>query len=120
MNSKHYNINQLRIDLWNELKEKSNHLTRIQQGDAFDNHLKELNDVLQNLLSIEQYFSFPGTSLVRKLMTSFEKREFKAISNHIAEIVSLLVSDNYRTHPEILEEKFSNGYTKESSSNSIN
>ena len=24
MNSKHYNINQLRIDLWNELKEKTN------------------------------------------------------------------------------------------------
>ena len=118
MNSKHYNINQLRIDLWNELKEKSNQLTRMQEGDGFDERLKELNDVLQNLLSIEQYFSFPGTSLVRKLMTSFEKLEFKAVSNHIAEIVSLLVSDNYRTHPEILEEKFSNGYTKESSSNS--
>jgi hypothetical protein len=67
MNSKHYNINQLRIDLWNELKEKSNYLTRIQQGEAFDEHLKELNSVLQTLLNIEQYFSFPGASLVRKL-----------------------------------------------------
>ncbi len=118
MNSKHYNINQLRIDLWNELKEKSNNLNRLQQNETLNKHLKELNDVLQNLLSIEQYFSFPGTPLVRKLMASFEKREFKAVSNQIAEIVSLLVSDNYRTHPEILEEKFSNDYANEVSSNS--
>ena len=51
MNSKHYNINQLRIDLWNELKEKSNHITRIQQEPSFDLSLNDMNDVLQNLLS---------------------------------------------------------------------
>ena len=39
MNSKHYNINQLRIDLWNELKEKSNQITRLQNSDVFETRL---------------------------------------------------------------------------------
>jgi len=72
MNSKHYNINQLRIDLWNELKEKSNNITRIQQEPSFDSSLNDMNEVLQNLLSIEQYFSFPGAPLVRKIIKSVE------------------------------------------------
>ena len=111
MNSKHYNINQLRIDLWNELKEKSNNITRLPQDATFDASLNDLNEVLQNLLSIEQYFSFPGAPLVRKIIKSVEKRELKAVSNQVAEIVYLLVSDNYRTHPEVLGEKFKGGYS---------
>ena len=111
MNSKHYNINQLRIDLWNELKEKSNNITQIQQAPIFDTALGNMNEVLQNLLSIEQYFSFPGAPLVRKIIKSVEKRELKAVSNQVAEIVYLLVSDNYRTHPEVLGEKLKGGYS---------
>ena len=111
MNSKHYNINQLRIDLWNELKEKSSNITRVPKDESFDAPLSELNEVLQNLLSIEQYFSFPGAPLVRKIVKSVEKRELMAVSNQVAEIVYLLVSDNYRTHPEVLGEKFKGGYT---------
>ena len=111
MNSKHYNINQLRIDLWNELKEKSNNITRIVQEPTFNSALTDMNEVLQNLLSIEQYFSFPGAPLVRKIIKSVEKRELKAVSNQVAEIVYLLVSDNYRTHPEVLGEKLKGSYT---------
>lgn len=111
MNSKHYNINQLRIDLWNELKEKSNIITQIQQDPSFDVALSDMNEVLQNLLSIEQYFSFPGAPLVRKIIKSVEKRELRAVSNQVAEIVYLLVSDNYRTHPEVLGEKMNGGYS---------
>ncbi len=68
MNSNHYNINQLRIDLWNELKEKSNQITRFQQHATFEERLHELNEVLQNLLSIEQYFAFPGNGLVNQII----------------------------------------------------
>ncbi len=114
MNSKHYNINQLRIDLWNELKEKSSQITRIHFDDKeFDKQLDELNDVLQNLLSIEYYFSFPGSALVTSIIKAVKKRELKAVSNHVAEIVSLLVSDNYRTHPELLNEKLNGGGVSE-------
>ncbi|MFL5752626.1 MAG: aminotransferase class I/II-fold pyridoxal phosphate-dependent enzyme [Bacteroidia bacterium] len=122
MNSEHYNINQLRIDLWNELKEKSNQVTRVQSPELLNERLNELNEVLQNLLSIEQYFSFPGAALVSHIIKSVGKRELKAVSNRVAEIVYLLASDNYRTQPE-MSENFSGSFPAEekkdkSSSNS--
>ena len=114
MNSKHYNINQLRIDLWNELKEKSNLITRIQSDEqVFDERLFELSEILQNLLSIEQYFSFPGSSLVNRIIKAVKKGELKAVSNQVSEIVQYLVSDNYRTHPEMLGEYINGGLPSE-------
>lgn len=113
MNSKHYNINQLRIDLWNELKEKSHQITRVQQSAMLESRLTELYEALQNLLSIEQYFAFPGAALVRKIIKAVDKKELKAVSNQLSEIVYLLVSDNYRIHPEVLNEKFNSSYAPE-------
>lgn len=113
MNAKHYNINQLRIDLWNDIKEKSNVVTR-SQGAAMDERLTELNSLLNDALCIEQYFSFPGATLVKRIMKSVEKRELKAVSNQITEIVYLLVSDNYRTHPELIDEKYNQTYVSNS------
>ncbi len=114
MNSQHYNINQLRVDLWNELKEKSNHITRLQKTENFDKCLKDLNSLLLDLLSIEQYFSFPGASLVNKIIHAIEKQELKAVRNQVADIVALLVSDNYRIHPEMMDEKLNRNYTSDS------
>lgn len=119
MNSKHYNINQLRIDLWNELKEKSNHVTRVNGSTNVDEAVQELNNSLQDILCIEQYFSFPGARLVKKIIKSVEKKEYKAVSNQISEIVYLLVSDNYRTHPEIITEKIKGGYVNDASKEKI-
>lgn len=113
MNAKHYNINQLRIDLWNDIKEKSNVVTR-SQGATMDERLTELNSLLNDALCIEQYFSFPGATLVKRIMKSVEKRELKAVSNQITEIVYLLVSDNYRTHPELIDEKYNQTYVSNS------
>jgi arginine decarboxylase len=114
MNSKHYNINQLRIDLWNELKEKSNQITLVQQTPAFDDKLTELNEVLTNLVSIEQYFAFPGAPLVNQIIKAVKKGELKAVSNRVSEIVSLLVSDNYRIHPEMMDENINAHYANQS------
>ena len=111
MTSQHYNINQLRIDLWNELKEKSNHITRLQKNEGYEDCLKVLNTLLLDLLSIERYFSFPGASLVSNIIHAIEKQELKAVSNQVAEIVALLVSDNYRIHPEMMDEKTNRNYT---------
>lgn len=119
MNSKHYNINQLRIDLWNELKEKSNQITRLQNSDVFETRLNELNEVLQNLLSIEQYFSFPGAPLVSRIIKAVQKSELKAVSNQVSEIVSLLVSDNYRLHPEMIHEKFNGTISNENNKDKL-
>jgi arginine decarboxylase len=106
MISKHYNINQLRVDLWNELKEQSNQITFHLEQVSFKERLKSLNQVMQNLLSIEQYFAFPGYMLTNQIINAIEKGEFKAVSHRVAEIVTLLVSDNYRTHPELKPDFF--------------
>lgn len=115
MTSQHYNINQLRIDLWNELKEKSNHITRLQKDESYDDCLKDLNTLLLDLLSIERYFSFPGASLVSNIIHAIEKQELKAVSNQVADIVALFVSDNYRIHPEMMGEKINRNYTTDNS-----
>ena len=114
MNSKHYNINQLRIDLWNDLKEKSNQITLVQQTPVFDEKLTELNEVLTYLVSIEQYFAFPGAPLVNQIIKAVKKGELKAVSNRVSEIVSLLVSDNYRIHPEMMDENINAHYANQS------
>jgi arginine decarboxylase len=113
MSLKHYNVNQLRIDLWNELKEKSNLVTRVQPGDGLEERLQELGEVLQNILSIEQYFSFPGAQLVNQIIKAVKKGELKAVSNRVAETVALLVSDNYRLYPEMISENYSGGYAND-------
>jgi len=104
MNSKHYNINQLRIDCWNELKEKSNQIFRLTDINESDKRLKELHAILLNLKSIEQYYAFPGSALVNRFINSVKKGELKAVANRVGEIVALLVSDNYRLYPEMMNE----------------
>lgn len=112
--TKHYNVNQLRIDLWNELKEKTNAITRLSlDDDAHKERLAEIHEVLRNLLSIEQYFAFPGASLVSRIIGAIKKGELKAVSNQVAEIVHLLVSDSYRTNPELMDEHFEDRFRNE-------
>lgn len=106
MISKHYNINQLRIDLWNDLKEQSKQITHYQKDKSFDKRLKALNAILENLLCIEHYFSFPGAAFTKEVIAAVHKEEFNAVSNRVTEVVALLVSDDYRTHPELRPDHF--------------
>ena len=56
MNSKHYNVNQLRIDLWNELKEKSNRITTLPKKSENENAITDLN-VLLHTAFISPFFT---------------------------------------------------------------
>tara|TARA_B100000809_G_scaffold266634_1_gene330404 strand:+ start:5869 stop:8595 length:2727 start_codon:yes stop_codon:yes gene_type:complete len=106
MISKHYNINQLRVDLWNDLKEQSK---QIQKEDVdFENQLKSLNEILNSLVCIEHYFSFPGALFTKEIIHAVSKEEFIAVGNRVTEVVALLVSDDYRTHPELRPDHFEN------------
>lgn len=106
MIAKHYNINQLRVDLWNDLKEQSTKIAINQKHENFEKKLAALNETLESLESIEQYFSFPGSLLTHQIIKAVENGELKAVSHRVSEIVALLVSDNYRTHPELRPENF--------------
>jgi arginine decarboxylase len=119
MTSKHYNINQLRIDIWNDLKEKSSHLLRFLNQPEFNERLLEVNSILENLQCIEQYYSFPGSSSVKKINRALDKKEYKAVSNRIAEMVYLLVSDNYRNHPDVIGDKLNKGLSVDGANEKI-
>jgi arginine decarboxylase len=106
MISKHYNINQLRVDLWNDLKEQSKQIHK--QNVDFENQLKSLNEILTSLGCIEQYFSFPGAPFTKEIIHAVSKEEFRAVGNRVTEVVALLVSDDYRTHPELRPDHFEN------------
>ncbi len=97
MHSNHYNIYQLRIDLWNKLKEicsllpnDLNKFSTIQSN--------ELENLLQKLGSIEQYFSFPGLNTIETISKLNELNDFKSMSLQVTDIVHLLVSENYKSH----------------------
>ena len=100
MENLHYNINHLRIELWNDLKERTNalvdHPTKKQEE-----RIKYINDILDKLTSIEQYFVFPGVSLTKQITRAVHKKELTAVKNQITDIVALLVSNDYRNHSEL-------------------
>jgi arginine decarboxylase len=110
MKAKHYNINQLRIDCWNSLKEKTQLVNRLVKKIEVDACMKEINTLLLQLKSIEQYYVFPGVGVVNKFIQSAKKDEIKAMSGRVTETVALLVSENYRLHPEMMDEFFNGEY----------
>lgn len=110
MISKHYNINQLRIDCWNQLKEKTNLVTRLAKKNLVKECLVEINTILLNLKSVEQYYAFPGAHIINGFIQSTKKGEYIEVSNKISLIVALLVSDNNRLHPEMMDQFLDNSY----------
>ncbi len=100
MVSKHYNINQLRVDLWNDLKEEVNYLVS-QNNESLKNETESILKILNHLSSIENYFVFPGSQLTQQIINAVKKGELKAVSRRISEIVSLLVSYDYRNYAEL-------------------
>lgn len=106
MIAQHYNIIQLRVDLWNDLKEQTNQIELTKKGENVDSRVQSIHEVLQNLLCIEQYFAFPGKAITKEIITAVNNGELSAVSHRVAELVALLVSDNYRTHPELRPDHF--------------
>ncbi|UAM98810.1 ornithine decarboxylase [Polaribacter litorisediminis] len=101
MISKQYNIIQLRVNLWNHLKEQSNKISAQSKSESSHQGVSIILEILENLLCIEQYFAFPGATITKEIIATVKNGEQNAISHRVSEIVSLLVSDDYRNHPEL-------------------
>ncbi|KAA3636044.1 MAG: aminotransferase class I/II-fold pyridoxal phosphate-dependent enzyme, partial [Calditrichaeota bacterium] len=99
----YYSISQLRVDQWNELKNNCAELVRCRKGTAHEQLcIKEVEGLLKKFKCVEQYFAFPGLSRVDKLINSFLKNEYTALSNQVIETTKQLVSDTYRSNPHFL------------------
>ena len=105
LSAPYYNIGQLRVEYWNNLKNKSAELTRCKKGSAKEKKIiLELEIILNDLKGVEHYFAFPGINRLSLISDALQRNEFNALANSIATTTRKLVSDSYRGHPEIIEE----------------
>ncbi|MFN2261498.1 MAG: aminotransferase class I/II-fold pyridoxal phosphate-dependent enzyme [Psychroflexus sp.] len=101
----HYNISQLRVESWNDLKNESTKLHSSQRGSENEKlHKKNLRQLLKDIEGIECFFAFPGLYCVYSLQKMLDRHEHKALSNKISEITKNLVSDRYRSNPDFLDD----------------
>ena len=103
--SHHYNIAQLRVECWNDLKNESTKLYSSQRGSDDEKlYKKNLRQLLKDIEGIECFFAFPGLSCIDALREMLDRHEHTALSHKIEEITKNLVSDKYRSNPDYLED----------------
>ncbi len=99
--AKHYSIGQLRVDLWNELKEATARMSREDQDSDPDSKTQtEIGKLMERLECIEQYFAHPGIHRLEQLRDSERRSESTWLAKRVATVVKELVSDSYRGHPQ--------------------
>jgi arginine decarboxylase len=100
----HFNVAQLRMDLWNRLRAQ---LLSHRQPEKKVHELKEPKnalEILDKLSIIEGYFSFPGRSRIKKLKEMIKDAEFATASRTANKLVRQLVSESYRSNPKLIKD----------------
>jgi len=100
----HFNVAQLRIDLWNRLRSQLHVHKYGDLSDKDEKKQKEALGLLDDLAIVEQYFSFPGEYRIQKLKEAIKRRGYSAASTTVNELVRQLVSESYRSNPRLLKE----------------
>lgn len=101
----YYNIGQLRVDYWNDLKIQAAELARCRAGSENQkSHIGTSKQILKDLVGVERYFAFPGMNRMRNLESILSRNEFAAFANKVSETTRQLVSDSYRSHPDFLND----------------
>lgn len=105
VSSRHYNIAQLRVEYWNNLKSESTKLEASNRSSADGkSHEENVRKLLKELESLECYFAFPGLLRLRILNEMLDRQEYTALANKVTEITKQLVSDRYRNNPDFIED----------------
>ena len=102
----HFNVAQLRIDLWNRLRSELHLLQKAKKSSIEPDSVKSVSALLDDLAVVEQYYSFPGKKRVRKLQSIVKSEEFYSASIRINELVRQLVSESYRSNPQLIQEDY--------------
>ncbi|MEX1003075.1 MAG: aminotransferase class I/II-fold pyridoxal phosphate-dependent enzyme [Crocinitomicaceae bacterium] len=106
ISSHYYNIGQLRIDQWNNLKRETEKLAVVHRNtDEEKKRRMAVVQLLEKCAAIESYFAFPGSSKIADLQEKLDRQEYTALSHQVIEITRLLVSDRYRSSPDFLEDE---------------
>jgi len=101
----YYNIGQLRIDYWNNLKALTTELTSSQRGSGQEQKCAAaVQEMITGLKGVEKYFAFPGLPMLQKLEATLGRKEFNALANLVAETTRQLLSDSFRSSPDFLDD----------------
>ncbi len=107
LSAPYYNIAQLRVNYWKDLKNLTTELARCRKGSANEKtHIKLVHDVLKLLDGVEHYFAFPGIKKIEQFNSSLSNHEHTSLANQVAETSLQLISENFRRHPGFLEEGY--------------
>lgn len=98
----HYNIAQLRTELWTDLKLRAYGLAKKKSKAEQDEERSEILKSIKPLQEVEQYFAFPGNDIIEALTGFIKHNEFQILHNSVKEILRLLVSEDYRHDLDIL------------------
>lgn len=100
---KFFTIAQLRYERWNSLKLIASKICY-----AVDHNLETNSDcieaqkILNDLVSIEQYWAYPGAKNIEFLKGKLLDKSFEFFKEKVSEIVKMLVSESYRYQPQFL------------------
>jgi arginine decarboxylase len=98
-----YNTGQLRVTLWNDLKNATAELARCHHGSSNEKRLiEESKEIIKQLTGVEKYFAFPGLNQLENLKIYLSRHEHLALATTVAETTRQLVSDSYRSNPQFL------------------
>lgn len=67
-------------------------------------HKNAIASLLSNLVGVERYFTFPGKIRLEHLAEMFERHEFTALANQVADTTRHLISDSYRSNLDLLDQ----------------
>lgn len=101
-----YNVGQLRVQYWNELKAVTADLATSHRGSDFEkNFAAQVARILKDLEGVEKYFAFPGLKRLHGFQLALDRHEHTALANKAAETTRHLVGDSYRSNTEILDDE---------------
>jgi len=96
----YYSIGQLRLDHWNELKNETEDLSHCRKGSVNEtNHRNNIERLLSDLDSVEQYFAIPGKAIIDKLKKTLGNREHGILAHIVNNTTRQLISDVYSGNP---------------------
>jgi arginine decarboxylase len=100
----YYNIGQLRVDYWNNLKIETSELARCHKGSANEKaHKQKIKELLKDLKGVECFFASPGKGRIQKLDNAFSSHEHASLAHMAAETTKQLVGDSYRSNPDFID-----------------
>jgi len=100
---KFFTIAQLRYERWNSLKQAASKICYETSNNLdVSKEVNEAHKILNDLVTIEQYWAYPGAKNVEYLQGKLLEKSYEYLSDKISEIIKMLVSESYRYQPQFL------------------